>query len=95
MACSRREQQQLLAESTAGRGDHVARHHVLVCTRSTERRGLEGLTDYVATDSDTAAAVQVNADIVFVGYGIEAPEYNWDDYKGADMHGKSAVDAGE
>ena len=30
----------------------------------------------------------VDADIVFVGYGIEAPEYNWDDYKGVDVRGK-------
>ena len=27
-------------------------------------------------------------DIVFVGYGIEAPEYKWDDYKGVDVKGK-------
>ena len=30
----------------------------------------------------------MNADIVFVGYGIEAPEYQWDDYKGVDVKGK-------
>ena len=29
-----------------------------------------------------------NAELVFVGYGIEAPEYDWDDYKGADLEGK-------
>jgi Zn-dependent M28 family amino/carboxypeptidase len=29
-----------------------------------------------------------DVDIVFVGYGIVAPEYNWDDYKGADVSGK-------
>ena len=28
------------------------------------------------------------AEIVFVGYGIQAPEYDWDDYKGADLSGK-------
>ncbi|HSB64116.1 MAG TPA: M28 family peptidase [Thermoanaerobaculia bacterium] len=28
------------------------------------------------------------AEIVFVGYGIVAPEYRWDDYKGADLRGK-------
>ncbi|MGA7891252.1 MAG: M28 family peptidase, partial [Candidatus Sulfotelmatobacter sp.] len=27
-------------------------------------------------------------EIVYVGYGIEAPEFNWDDYKGADVRGK-------
>ncbi|MFT4198003.1 MAG: M28 family metallopeptidase [Pseudoxanthomonas sp.] len=29
--------------------------------------------------------------MVFVGYGIDAPERHWDDYKGADLHGKLAV----
>ena len=29
-----------------------------------------------------------NAEVVFVGYGIQAPEYEWDDYKGADLTGK-------
>src|SRR5258707_15279347 len=49
---------------------------------------LKPLTDYVATDQTQQAQSQVTADIVFVGYGIEAPEYDWDDYKGADVHGK-------
>ena len=30
----------------------------------------------------------MDADIVYVGYGIEAPEYDWDDYKGVDVRGK-------
>ena len=29
--------------------------------------------------------------MVFVGYGIEAPEFNWDDYKGMDVTGKTLV----
>jgi len=29
--------------------------------------------------------------LVFVGHGIHAPEYGWDDYAGVDMHGKTAV----
>lgn len=29
-----------------------------------------------------------NAEVVFVGYGIEAPEYNWNDFKGVDLRGK-------
>jgi Zn-dependent M28 family amino/carboxypeptidase len=32
-----------------------------------------------------------DAPLVFVGYGIAAPEYNWDDYQGIDMTGKIAV----
>src|SRR3569833_1909044 len=29
-----------------------------------------------------------NADVVFIGYGIAAPEYKWDDFKGVDVKGK-------
>jgi len=29
-----------------------------------------------------------NAEVVFVGYGIQAPEYDWDDFKGQDLTGK-------
>ena len=32
-----------------------------------------------------------DAELVFVGYGIQAPEYGWDDYAGIDMTGKIAV----
>ena len=32
-----------------------------------------------------------NAPMVFVGYGVTAPERGWDDFKGADLHGKVAV----
>jgi Zn-dependent M28 family amino/carboxypeptidase len=32
-----------------------------------------------------------DSDLVFVGYGVVAPEYNWDDYKGIDLKGKTMV----
>ncbi|UCC40727.1 MAG: M28 family peptidase [Candidatus Aminicenantes bacterium] len=32
-----------------------------------------------------------NSEMVFVGYGIIAPEYNWNDYEGIDVHGKTVV----
>lgn len=37
---------------------------------------------------DERAAIEGDAEIVFVGYGIEAPEHEWDDFKGADLRGK-------
>ena len=49
---------------------------------------LKPLDEYVAYDQTQQSQSDVDADIVFVGYGIEAPEYNWDDYKGADVRGK-------
>ena len=32
-----------------------------------------------------------NSELVFVGYGINAPEYNWNDYQGLDVKGKTVV----
>jgi len=44
--------------------------------------------DYVANDQTHAQKSEIDAPVVFVGYGISAPEYNWDDYKGLDVKGK-------
>jgi Zn-dependent M28 family amino/carboxypeptidase len=45
----------------------------------------------VASGVQSSRAVVEDAELVFVGYGIEAPEYDWDDYKGADLTGKVLV----
>lgn len=48
--------------------------------------------DYVAVSRRFIPQVQVkNSDMVFVGYGIVAPEYGWDDYKGLEVKGKTVV----
>jgi Zn-dependent M28 family amino/carboxypeptidase len=49
---------------------------------------LKVLDDYVAYDQTQQPESAIDAEIVYVGYGIEAPEYNWDDYKGVDVKGK-------
>jgi Zn-dependent M28 family amino/carboxypeptidase len=49
---------------------------------------LKPLDEYVAYDQTQQPESNINAEIVYVGYGIEAPEYNWDDYKGVDVKGK-------
>jgi len=49
---------------------------------------LKHLEDYVAYDQTQQPQSEIDAPIVFVGYGISAPEYNWDDYKGVDVKGK-------
>ncbi len=49
---------------------------------------LKFLDEYVAYDQTQQPQSEVDAEIVYVGYGIEAPEYNWDDYKGVDVRGK-------
>ncbi len=48
-------------------------------------------TDYVMWSMRDDSLVAVGADLVFVGYGIVAPEYGWDDYKDADVKGKVVV----
>ena len=48
--------------------------------------------DYVAFSFERQAQVQVRAsDLVFVGYGVKAPEYDWDDFKGVDLKGKTLI----
>jgi Zn-dependent M28 family amino/carboxypeptidase len=48
--------------------------------------------EYVAVSRRYVPEVKVeNSDIVFVGYGVVAPEYGWDDYKGVDVRGKTVV----
>jgi Zn-dependent M28 family amino/carboxypeptidase len=49
---------------------------------------LKPLDEYVAYDQTQQPESNVDAEIVYVGYGIEAPEYDWDDYKGVDVKGK-------
>jgi Zn-dependent M28 family amino/carboxypeptidase len=48
--------------------------------------------DYVANSRHNRPETKVeNSDIVFVGYGVEAPEYGWDDFKGMDVKGKTVL----
>lgn len=42
----------------------------------------------IASGVQSRKATIENAEIVFVGYGIQAPEYGWDDFKGMDLKGK-------
>jgi Zn-dependent M28 family amino/carboxypeptidase len=50
------------------------------------------LQDFVAwTRHESPDARLENSPIVFVGYGVQAPEFNWDDYKGVDVRGKTVV----
>ena len=48
--------------------------------------------DFVAFTQRIAPEIEVkNSDVVFVGYGVVAPEYGWDDFKGVDVKGKTLV----
>src|SRR5438874_6217005 len=48
--------------------------------------------DYVASSARLQNEIKVdNSDIIFVGYGIIAPEYGWNDYKDVDVRGKTIL----
>jgi Zn-dependent M28 family amino/carboxypeptidase len=59
--------------------------------KSGQEMTLKFADDYVATDQTHQEKSEIDAPIVFVGYGISAPEYNWDDYKGVDLKGKALL----
>jgi Zn-dependent M28 family amino/carboxypeptidase len=56
-----------------------------------ERRWTRGEQAYVWSLQPKDQAVIDAAPLVFVGYGVSAPERGWDDFKGVDLHGKVAV----
>lgn len=47
--------------------------------------------DWVFAPGDATAAHTFNAELVFVGYGIQAQDQQWDDFKGVDLKGKILV----
>jgi len=48
--------------------------------------------DFIASSARLKPEIKIDkSDVVFVGYGIVAPEYGWDDYKGVDAHGKTLL----
>src|SRR3984957_16712691 len=58
---------------------------------SGEPLALKNLDDFVTNNESQTQTADIDAPIVFVGFGIKAPEYNWDDYKNGDLHGKVAL----
>ena len=48
--------------------------------------------DFVASSARLQPEIKIEkSDLVFVGYGVVAPEYGWDDYKNVDVHGKTLL----
>src|SRR5215472_12533619 len=57
-----------------------------------ERVDLAWREDYVAVSGLQSESVSIDdAELVFVGYGIQAPEFRWDDFKGMNLTGKILV----
>src|SRR6266566_617107 len=60
----------------------------LVGGRSCGPQRLKYLDDFVAWAERPEPEIRGDGEVVFVGYGIRAPEWRWDDYKDADLRGK-------
>ena len=61
-------------------------------TAGGKRISLKYPDDFIANSRHVRPETKVeNSDVVFVGYGIVAPEYGWDDYKGLDVKGKTLL----
>ncbi|HVH57241.1 MAG TPA: M28 family metallopeptidase [Vicinamibacterales bacterium] len=61
-------------------------------TKGGQKRTFKWSDDVVAFTKRVADTSSIaNSDMIFVGYGVTAPEYNWDDFKGVDVKGKTIV----
>ena len=64
----------------------------LVFKKGKQELTLKWKDDVVAWTKHVADSASIDkSDVVFVGYGVVAPEFNWDDYKGVDVKGKTVV----
>src|SRR4051794_9286562 len=64
----------------------------LVLTNGAHTQTLKWKDDVVAWTKHVAPSAELaNSELVFVGYGVVAPEFEWDDYKGVDVKGKTVV----
>jgi Zn-dependent M28 family amino/carboxypeptidase len=69
-------------------GIDTAPESTLSITTPSGTTQLKQLDDCVIMDETQKPQSDVSADVLFVGYGITAPEYQWDDYAGLDVKGK-------
>ncbi len=73
-------------------GTTVQGSPVLTLRKGEVTRTLAWRDEYVAwTKHEEERVALEDSRLVFVGYGIEAPEFGWDDYKGVDLRGKTMV----
>jgi Zn-dependent M28 family amino/carboxypeptidase len=69
-------------------GIDTAPESSLSITTPSETMHLKQLDECVLMDETQKPQSDVDADLLFIGYGITAPEYKWDDYAGVDVKGK-------
>ena len=65
---------------------------VLTIDSGDQRLNLNYGTDYIVwTKQFVDRAEVIDSELVFVGYGVTADEFEWDDYKGVDVRGKTLL----
>jgi len=70
-------------------GVHAAQPETWTFEGHGKTKTLKQWDEFIVGSGVQSERAEVNdAEIVFVGYGIQAPEYDWDDYKGTDLEGK-------
>jgi len=72
-------------------GMRIDRNTHLTVSRGNQRQIFLYNDDFMPFSGVLEPTVPVSGDMVFVGYGIQAPEFDWDDYKGMDMSDKILV----
>ena len=73
------------------KSDHVSPPQVTVRTSAGPLTLAQGEQIAVRSPTNGQQQVALNAPLVFAGYGVTAPERNWDDFKGQDVKGKIIV----
>jgi len=64
----------------------------LLFKKDSEEARLNYLADFVAWTRRVVPTTSLNnSPLLFVGYGVQAPEFDWDDYKGVDVRGRTLV----
>jgi Zn-dependent M28 family amino/carboxypeptidase len=64
----------------------------LTVTKGAQKQTLKWADEVVAWTKHVADGASVeNSDVVFAGYGVEAPEFNWNDFKDVDVKGKTIL----
>lgn len=65
---------------------------VLDISGNKKRINLKYSADFIGSTPQIKDFIKIdNSDIIFVGYGINAPEYKWNDYAGIDVKGKTVL----
>jgi Zn-dependent M28 family amino/carboxypeptidase len=64
----------------------------LIIAKGSREEALKWKDDFIAwTKRVSSASALQRSELVFVGYGVSAPEFEWDDFKGVDLRGKTLV----